>query len=143
MNAMKRELIERKPGFQEFLPHSDPETAVGSMIDKVADFIRDNGCGRAGDNCNSENPIRLVRFTADTEDAARLMSALSEIKGTEPVKGTDEHVDYMIDDGTKILAYAGTEPDGFHVAINEKMLNHPRYGKVITEVWERIWNHKG
>ena len=113
--------------------------AVGSVIDKVADFIQANKCERGGDYDISTDPMKSVTFRTTYENKTNLVKSLGNIEG---VKNEFPIVTVVEKETSSILVEAGMNPTGFYITINERMLVHPRYGKVVSEVWRRIWNHR-
>lgn len=111
---------------------------AAKVLDTVASFIgwREDSCIRKQEYDSSADPVKSASFIADGDTRRSLIESIDRKTAAEG-EGDTRYV--SDEDGTRLIE-VGETSDGFCVSVNDRMLGHPRFGNVMTEVWFNIYH---
>lgn len=115
---------------------NDVYANAANMVDKMADAIRDSRAKVLNKTETKKVKLVTAEFT-DSEEAVRFIGEVMP-KGLEC--DSREIRTVRIGDGDREWPLAEAERAGSIVRLEAAgILDHPRYGAVVREAWDRIW----
>ena len=119
-------------------------TDAASILDAVADFVEERKPEKqdvttVGEPNRITDPQRLgINYACDERTADEMMKSVARATGFEE----DEYASIAAMWEDTCLARVELSTYGFTVWASDALLEHPRYGKVASEVWDRMWRRK-
>lgn len=119
-------------------------TDAATILDAVADFVEGDGTEKQ-DMAEIGEPNRItdprrrgINYVCDERTADEMMRSVARATGFEE----DEYASIAAMWEDTCLARVELSTYGFTVWASDALLEHHRYGKVASEVWNKMWRRK-
>lgn len=110
---------------------------AAEIIDTAANFLGWNfgECVNMSKKYDAGKGTHSVKFSANAEMRKRLAEAVSQ---KNPDVSDDGNIMSVTDEDGTVLSEVRIEDGGFTVSVNDKLLRHSRFGRIVSDVWRNI-----